>query len=75
MAAWRLTFSWRLRLGSLGTAVMPGIRRKGGAERVPRFLAPYLAEETACRASATVSTCGMTIEAPASRAKPIAAWS
>lgn len=54
---------------------MPGNKRKGGAERVPRFLVPYLADETACCASATVSTCGMTIEAPASRAKPIAAWS
>lgn len=42
---------------------------------MPRFWTPYLAEEMACRALVTVLTCGMTTEAPASRAKPMVAWS
>ena len=73
MAAWRFRFSKMVRLGSLGAFETLGVRRKGGADRVPRFRVPNLAEETACWASATVLTCGMTTEAPASSAKPMAA--
>lgn len=61
--------------GLIGMSDSPGMRRKGGAERVPFCLEPNLAAETTWRASETVLTCGMMIEAPASRAKPIEAWS
>jgi hypothetical protein len=75
IAAWSLTHSWRVLDGSRGVSERPGIRRAGGAERVPFRMAPYFAAETMCWACSTVSTWGQTIEAPASRAKPMAAWS
>jgi hypothetical protein len=49
------------------------MKRAGGAERVPLRIAPNLAAETMWRACSTVSTCGTTMDAPASSAKPMAA--
>jgi hypothetical protein len=54
--------------GSKGVSESPGIKRAGGAERVPFLTAPNLAAETMCFACSTVSTCGQTIDAPASSA-------
>ena len=75
MAAWSLRFFQSDREGSLPASLIPGIHRNGGADRVPFASTPNLAAETMCWACSTVSTCGTMIEAPASRAYPIAAWS
>lgn len=75
MAAWLLTFSCQPLEGSGPMSEIPGNKRTGGAERVPFLTAPNLAAEMMCLASSTVPTCGTMIEAPASRAQPMAAWS
>ncbi len=68
MAAWSFRFSCMVFDLFMGMAVTSGIKRKGGAERVPRCLVPNFAAEQQCCASATVLICGSTREAPASRA-------
>ena len=73
IAAWSFKFSWMDLDLSMGMSVRPRTSRYGGAEREPLFLTPNLAAETMCFACSTVSTCGKTMLAPASSAKPIAA--